>query len=56
MAAPSISAAVADIISLMKAYNKPYTPAIIEKIIKNSAQNDFQNIVLTQVRVLHLKS
>lgn len=42
MAAPNVSAAIADIISLMKAYDKPYTPAIIEEIIKNSAQDDFQ--------------
>jgi serine protease len=42
MAAPSVSAAIADIISLMKAYNNPYTPEIIEEIIKNSAQSDFQ--------------
>ncbi len=42
MAAPSVSAAIADIISLMKAYNNPYTPEIIEEIIKDSAQSDFQ--------------
>ena len=42
MAAPGVTAAIADIISLLKAYNITYTPGDIKGIITSCANQDFK--------------